>query len=770
MNFKLPFGKSSSDARNSNSFRPAVPNKAKEKKFSFPFTLLRFGSRNQSGNTSSRGASLTIKSKLMLVLIVLCTATMLTFGIKSYLDFRNTITKRLMSKLTTSRNTKQHYIKFYFENIRQQVSVLSQDRAFIEAMGEFKASFRALDSAVLTDEARANVRRYYEQEFVPRIVSEENGKKKEFVLDLFLPQTHPATYLQNQYIAKNPNPVGKKILLRDAQDSSAYSRVHAKFHPMFKEFVEKFNYYDVFLIDAETAEIVYTAFKETDFTTNLRKGPYAASSLAKLFENVVQSKEKGYVKILDFLPYEPSYGTAAAFIGAPIFDEEQGKLIGVLAFQISVDEITKIMTSNRDWKGDGMGRTGETYLVGPDYLMRSQSRFLLEDQKSFIETLKKTNMPVNFIDKISRFGTTILLQQVRTSATEEAQAGRSDTRIITDYRNEEVLSSFAPLQIPDLQWVIISEMDMSEAFEPVREYERSLLIWTASSIVVATLIALMVANTLTKPINALTFNAQRISEGTMTGLKKVRSGDEFEKLSQAFETMVQSLQAQRELVELQNKDFERLLFGVFPEAVAQRLERNERYFVENVPSVSIVVTDVVGFTKVMQTIGAEKAVDILNDLLVAFDETAARHGIDRIKTIGDTYFGAAGLFSPQIDHAIHALEFATEVRTVVQRVGAERGVTIDLAAGIHSGEVTSYLIGKRKINFDVVGETVMIAKTLCDVASQNHGGVVISQSVYDLTQGLYEFTNGSPLNYAGRMMIPTWMYDNSAILNGRASG
>ncbi len=711
---------------------------------------------------------MTIKSKLMLVLILLCTATMLTFGIKSYLDFRNTITKRLMSKLTTSRNTKQHYIKFYFDNIRQQVSVLSQDRAFIEAMREFRAAYHALDSVPLSQEVSQNVRNYYEKEFIPRIATEENGKSKNYLLDIFLPQTPSAMYLQHQYIAANPNPVGKKILLKQALDSSAYSNVHAKFHPMFKEFVEKFNYYDCFLIDAETSEIVYSAFKETDFTTNLRKGPNSGSSLAKLFEDVVHSKEKGFVKILDFLPYEPSYGAAAAFIGAPIFDEEQGKIIGVLAFQISVDEITKIMTSNRDWKGDGMGRTGETYLVGSDFLMRSQSRFLLEDQKQYVETLHKTNIPVNVVDKINRFGTTILLQQVKTEATIEAQAGRSETRMITDYRNEEVLSSFAPLQIPDLQWVIVSEMDMAEAFEPVREYERSLLVWTASSIVVATLIALIVANTLTKPINALTFNAQRISEGTMSGLKKVRSGDEFEKLSQAFETMVQSLQAQRELVELQNKDFERLLFGVFPEPVAERLEKNERYFVENVPSVSIVVTDVVGFTKVMQTIGAEKAVDILNDLLVAFDETAARHGIDRIKTIGDTYFGASGLFSPQIDHAIHALEFATEVRNVVQRVGAERGVTIDLAAGIHCGDVTSYLIGKRKINFDVVGETVMIAKTLCDVASQNHGGVVISQSVYDLTQGLYEFSNGSPLNYAGRLMIPTWTYDNSKMLNGRS--
>ena len=70
--------------------------------------------------------------------------------------------------------------------------------------------------------------------------------------------------------------------------------------------------------------------------------------------------------------------------------------------------------------------------------------------------------------------------------------------------------------------------------------------------------------------------------------------------------------------------------------------------------------------------------------------------------------------------------------------------------------------------YDVVGETVMIAKTLCDIASDGKGGVVISQSVYDLTQGLYEFSNGSPLNFAGRLTIPTWTYNDSKMLNGRA--
>jgi class 3 adenylate cyclase len=703
-----------------------------------------------------QSAHLTIKSKLMIVLILLCTASILTFGIKSYLDFRTTISKRLLSKLTTNRNTKLNYIKFYFENIRNQVSVLSQDRAFVDAMREFRRTFRALQTTTTQTFAQdsADVRAYYEKEFLPRIAGGDTSKTANFVVDAFMPQTPAAMYLQNQYIAANPNPVGEKKRLERAPDSSAYSAVHAMYHPMFRQFVEKFNYYDMFLIDAETSEVIYTVFKETDFTTNLKTGPNKGSSLAKLFENAAESKERGYVKIIDFLPYEPSYGAPAAFIGTPIFDG--GKLIGVLAFQLSVDEITKITTSNKDWKGDGLGTTGETYLVGPDYTMRSQSRFLLEDAKKYVATLRETNLPSNTIEKIQTLNTSILLQEVRSEATTEAQAGRSDAKLIRDYRNIPVLSAYAPLQIPDLQWVLLSEMDVSEAFEPVYEYERSLLIWTAISILVATLVALLVANTLTQPIADLTYNAQSISEGRMTDLRRVRSGDEFERLSTSFESMVQSLQAQRELVELRNKDFERLLYSVFPDPVARRLEHNERYFVESVPGVSIIVSEVIGFTNLMHSIGNEHSVEILNDIMIAFDEAAARHGIEKIKTMGDTYIAVAGLFNPQIDHAIHAVDFASDIRGIVQRIGAERGVVIDLSAGIHAGEVTTYLIGKRKFNFDIIGETFFIARAICDAAFQQRGTLMVSQSVFDLTQGLYDFESEVALNYAGRMTLNVW--------------
>ena len=111
----------------------------------------------------------------------------------------------------------------------------------------------------------------------------------------------------------------------------------------------------MFLINPQ-GQIVYTVFKETDYATNLENGPYKDSNLAELVREVIASKEKGFTRLVDFATYAPSYGVPASFIAAPIYNGS--KLVGVLAFQMPVDEINNVMTGNQDWKQDGLGLSG----------------------------------------------------------------------------------------------------------------------------------------------------------------------------------------------------------------------------------------------------------------------------------------------------------------------------------------------------------------------------------------------------------------------------
>ena len=169
----------------------------------------------------------------------------------------------------------------------------------------------------------------------------------------------------------------------------------------------------MFLIDPD-GSIVYTVYKETDFGTSLVVGAYNESNFARLFSSVRRAKEKNYARIIDLESYAPSYGAPAAFIAAPIYSQD--KFMGVLAIQVPVDEINNVMTGNLKWESDGLGKSGETYLVGQDYLMRSVSRFLIETPEEYINTLVTLGVNKETIARIRQYKTSILAQVVRTPA------------------------------------------------------------------------------------------------------------------------------------------------------------------------------------------------------------------------------------------------------------------------------------------------------------------------------------------------------------------
>ena len=99
--------------------------------------------------------------------------------------------------------------------------------------------------------------------------------------ETYIPQSKAAQYLQYHYITQNPNPVGEKGKLIDAQDGSGYSQVHAKYQDKFQHIINKFGYYDLFLIDFNRGDIVYSVYKEADYATNLNTGPYRYSTVPR---------------------------------------------------------------------------------------------------------------------------------------------------------------------------------------------------------------------------------------------------------------------------------------------------------------------------------------------------------------------------------------------------------------------------------------------------------------------------------------------------------
>lgn len=696
---------------------------------------------------------LSIKSKLIIMLLIISSASILITAYLGHRSGKSNLTDRAFSQLTSVRASKGYQIEAYFKNIGNHTQTLSEDPSIIAAMQEFSAAYRQLQSASVPEAFNRKTTAYYRDTFLTRLAETEEGTP---VLESYLPASLASSYLQYHYIAANPNPVGKKQRLDKAKDGSAYSQVHARYHPIFRNIIEKFGYYDMFLIDPQ-GTVVYTVFKETDFTSNLHTGPYNDSNLAKLYRTVQATKQRDYTKLIDFAAYAPSYGAPAAFIAAPIFD--QSTLIGVLAFQMPVDEINNVMTGNRNWESDGLGQSGETYLVGQDALMRSVSRFLVQDPKNYTETLRTLGVDESIINRITRYGTSILQQSVHTDAVTEALAGKQGTKIIKDYRGIPVLSSYAPLQIDGLDWVILAEIDLAEAYAPIYSFERQILVSATLLMLLITLLAMGLAYLFVKPINKLIASARRVAAGELDTIATIETEDEFGELTKSFNAMVHSLKTQTNLVEEKNRENEQLLLSVFPAAIAKRLKQGEKDIAEDVSNVAVLFSDLTGFSKLSASLTAYEIVAILNDLVTAFDEAAEHHGMEKIKTIGDSYMAVCGLSIPYLDHDKRAIDFSLDMQSIIRRFNHERNFQLNIRIGINSGDVVAGIVGRNKFIYDVWGDTINVANALRTTCPP--GAILVSPTIRDRLQDLYQFEPTTPID--SKTKVTAWQLKSTQL-------
>ena len=441
--------------------------------------------------------------------------------------------------LIAIRELKKNQIEEYFSTIRSQVKTFSNDRMVIDAMREFKQSYGELNSAdnENLDSFRAPIQDYYEKQFGVEYKKQNQNQNSNAVATLKKLDAD-SIVLQHHYIAANKHPLGSKDALMSAQDGSAYSAVHEKFHSHIRDFLNEFEYYDIFLVDHESGDIIYSVFKELDYTTSLIDGPYANSGIGQVFKQANKLKTRDDTFLTDFAPYYPSYNNPASFIASPIYDGN--RKIGVLIFQMPVDRINGIMTSFEKWNSVGLGASGETYLVGSDFKLRSQSRFLIEDKKNYVLAIQKTGLDQKIIDYIIAHNTTIGLQPVNTVGTNAALAGETDFKIFPDYRNVPVLSAYAPLNIPDLKWAIMSEIDEAEALQPVYDMQNNLVI--ASIIITLVMVSIggaagmFLANLISRPITRIAASMEDISEGEgdLTASIAERGNDELTRVAASF--------------------------------------------------------------------------------------------------------------------------------------------------------------------------------------------------------------------------------------------
>ncbi|MEE9441245.1 MAG: methyl-accepting chemotaxis protein [candidate division Zixibacteria bacterium] len=282
----------------------------------------------------------------------------------------------------------------------------------------------------------------------------------------------------------------------------------------FAKYTEMYGYYDLFLVNPD-GFVFYTVAQEADYNTNLINGQYSSSNLGKLTRDVLNSKQFGFA---DFRPYAPSNNEPCAFIAQPCI--ANGTVEMIVALQLPLEAINAIMQER-----SGMGETGETYLVGPDKLMRSDSY------------LDPTGHSVK-----ASFAGTVDKNGVDTDASRGALSGNTEAEIIMDYNGNPVLSAYMPVMVFGASWAMIAEIDESEAFATVNALQMAIMLIGAVMAAIVVLVGWMIARSIAKPIANMSAVAEAISTGDINHDIEVKSKDEIGVLGESFKSLIAYMQ------------------------------------------------------------------------------------------------------------------------------------------------------------------------------------------------------------------------------------
>lgn len=281
-------------------------------------------------------------------------------------------------------------------------------------------------------------------------------------------------------------------LNQDLLNYPPMKEAYDKYIPYFKQFNDQYGYYDVFVISPNSGRILLTVALESDFGSELTSED---THLATAWQKVKATKT---MQITDVEPYEPSNLEPAMFIVEPVY--LKGEYVGSVAVQISFTQINNIMQQR-----EGMGETGETYLVGSDYLMRSDSYLDPEHR-----TLKKS-----LLGNVKDNG-------IKTEATEKAIAGESGMGFIIDYHGNEVASVYAPIDIMNLRWAVVSEMDSEEVYQAADELSMQLLYLLLVVLAVVLIVVFVISKSISKGIKNVINELNSLITAVVNGKLDIR--------------------------------------------------------------------------------------------------------------------------------------------------------------------------------------------------------------------------------------------------------
>ncbi|MFT2092643.1 methyl-accepting chemotaxis protein [Paraglaciecola sp. 2405UD69-4] len=491
---------------------------------------------------------MSLKSRLLLATLSLVLFSIVLMGVVSVqvavngsnAALTDAAKDRLVSQNVQTNEAVLEYFNFITSQIRTKafdISVVEATQGFINAFNQYTSQRGVLDST-----QKQQLENYYSKDFTQQY-NASNPTPTANVENVLSNFSNTTLTLQYDFIAGSPYPLGEKDTLYDLNNGSTYASLHSRYHPSFRNYLQEFGYYDIFIADIQTGNIVYSVFKELDYATNISTGPYADSGIGRAFAQAANSSEEGKVFYSRFEKYRPSYDALAGFASTAIYS--QGKAIAVLIFQMPMDKINSVLTHSEHWADNGFGETGETYLLNDESYLVTEPRFFIEDKPLYLEIINKNSS--DLASQISAKGTTVGIQSLKSEAAQKALSGDKGFARMKDYQGVEVFVSYSPLKIGKYNYALLAEMDVEEALRAATTVSSRLIKFTlVESFIllgISIVITLWIASRLIRPLENLGQTCEELSdgEGDLT-IQIVHSGiPEIDRISNGFNTFIQQI-------------------------------------------------------------------------------------------------------------------------------------------------------------------------------------------------------------------------------------
>lgn len=316
------------------------------------------------------------------------------------------------------------------------------------------------------------------------------------------------TLLQQNYLKKND---GDKGATSSSMQGSEYGRELRGADEFYQQRHDVYGWYDVFLVDPK-GNVVFSFAKEGDFATNLLSGPWKKTGLARAVTPLLHNAVPETVSFADYTRYAPSGNKPASFLAMPVFDHDNQTFLGVVAIQLPIEHINALMKER-----NGLGKTGETFVVGKGGWMLTDSRFRHEGSK--------------------------LSTQIKAKAVSQVLSGKSGIALYPDYRGTEVFVAFKPLRpFGDVAvlgdhpvWGVIAKIDKAEVYTQFYKLRQNLLFTGVLLLLFALFVGIWGARSLTRPLIVIRDALAKLARGESSKVPGLERRDEIGDMAQAAE-------------------------------------------------------------------------------------------------------------------------------------------------------------------------------------------------------------------------------------------